>query len=139
MPPVNLPGFTCNHVIQLRQDKLDQFKFSSRKIPDAYRPQLEAFLGNWTKNGIAVPGAGRFSYPIFEVPKPDKAEIRWVNDLRQRNSITEQDYTPLPDVNKIRKDAAAANVRSILDLSNAYHQIRIEPGYEIYNTINASD
>ena len=62
-----------------------------------------------------------------------------MNDLRQRNNITERDYTPLPDVSKIREDAATTNVRSILDLSNAYHQIRIEPGYEIYNTINAGD
>ena len=36
--PEGLPPLRerCNHVIQLWQDKLDQFKFSSRKIPDAY-------------------------------------------------------------------------------------------------------
>ena len=62
-----------------------------------------------------------------------------MNDLYQRNNITERDYTPLPDVNKIREDVAPAKVLSILDISNAYHQIRIEPGYEIYNTIKLED
>jgi hypothetical protein len=140
--PEGLPPLRhgCNHIIRLDQEKLDKFTFHSRRIPDAYRKELIAHLANWKNQGIARPGPGRFPCSIFGVPKADPSRgWRWVNDLRDRNSITERDYTPLPHADNIREDAARANFTSLLDLSNAYHQVRVEPSSEELNVINADD
>jgi transposase InsO family protein len=137
LPPLR-PG--CNHVVRLDAKKLDQFKFHARRVPDAYRQDLVSHLDNWKRQGIAVPGPGRFPCSIIGRRKvPPSKGWPWVNDLRDRNSITERDYTPLPNAEKIREDAARANVRSLLDLSNAYHQVRCDPTSEELNTINADD
>jgi hypothetical protein len=137
LPPLR-PG--CNHIVRLDAKKLDQFKFHARRVPDAYRQDLVGHLDNWKRQGIAVPGPGRFPCSIFGRRKvPPSKGWRWVNDLRDRNSITERDYTPLPNAEKIREDAARANVKSLLDLSNAYHQVRCDPASEELNTINADD
>jgi hypothetical protein len=128
--PEGLPPLRhgCNHIIQLDRDKLENFKFHSQRIPDAYRKELIAHLTNWKKQGIARPGPGRFPCSIFGLPKVHPSRgWRWVNDLRDRKSITERDYTPLPYADNIREDAARANFKSLLDLSNAYHQVRVEP------------
>ena len=97
---------------------------------------MKPFLDKWTKQGIAIPGEGHFACPTFAVKKPGKDEPRWVHDLRARNKITERDYTPIPEQRRMLESAAHAKFLSVLDLADAYHQIRIEPGYEQYNTIS---
>ena len=53
--------------------------------------------------------------------------LRTVVDGRQRNENTIKDVTPLPDQDLIRLDVARANIRSKIDLSDAYEQICIIP------------
>ena len=53
--------------------------------------------------------------------------LRTVVDGRQRNDNTIKDVTPLPDQDLIRLDVARARIRSKIDLSDAYEQIRIIP------------
>jgi hypothetical protein len=140
--PEGLPPLRegCNHIIRIDEEKLKEFHFTPRRIPDAYRPDLVQHLGNWQRDGIANAGPGITPAAMFGTPKisPSKG-WRWVNDLRDRNKITLRDYTPIPSTDIIREDAARANYISLLDLSNAYHQIRVDPGCEKYNVINAGD
>jgi hypothetical protein len=140
--PEGLPPLRegCNHIIRIDDEKLKDFHFTPRRIPDAYRPDLVQHLGNWQRNGIANAGPGITPAAMFGTPKiPPSKGWRWVNDLRDRNKITLRDYTPIPSTDVIREDAARANYISLLDLSNAYHQIRVDPGCEKYNVINAGD
>jgi predicted aspartyl protease len=53
--PQGLPPLRhgCNHIIRLDQDKLENFKFHSGRIPDACRTELIAHSNNWKKQGIA--------------------------------------------------------------------------------------
>ena len=62
---------------------------------------------------------------------------RWLNDLRARNAVTRRDMTPIPDQNVILETAAQSNFLTKMDMKDAYHQIRIEPESEQYNTITA--
>jgi hypothetical protein len=66
------------------------------------------------------------------VPKSSKNqnELRTVFDLREQNANTHKDLTPMPDQDAIRHAVAKAKYRSKCDISNAYEQIRIEPGDE---------
>ena len=51
--------------------------------------------------------------------------LRTVVDARQRNDNTIKDVTPLPDQDIIREDVARAKIRSKVDLSDAYEQVRV--------------
>lgn len=65
--------------------------------------------------------------PLLCIPKKT-GQLRTVVDCRKRNENTVRDVTPFPDQDQIRMDVARAKVRSKIDLSDAYEQIRIVPG-----------
>ena len=99
--------------------------------------QLSKWLQEWKENGIAVNRLAPYAAPIFGVPKKAPEEIRWVIDLKERNHYTIRDYTPIPNQPIIRNDVASHPLRSKIDMSNAYYQIRVELADEIKNSITA--
>src|SRR5690606_10352353 len=60
----------------------------------------------------------------------DPTKARFIHDLPARNAQTILDRTPMPDQDAIRNAVARAKYRSKIDLSDAYHQIRINPKHE---------
>jgi hypothetical protein len=136
--PEGLPPLRegCNHKIRIVESQRGEFKNRYVPIAEAWKDQARAFIAKWRSQGIAVPGEGYFACPTFAVPKPGKKEPRWVHDLRERNKITERDYTVIPLQRQMLEAAAQAKCLSVLDLADAYHQIRMDPEYEQYNTIS---
>lgn len=65
--------------------------------------------------------------PMLCIPKKN-GKLHTIIDLRQQNENLLKNITPLPDQDQIRMDVAQAKVRSKIDMSNVYEQIRIEPG-----------
>jgi hypothetical protein len=53
--------------------------------------------------------------------------LHTVIDAQERNDNTEKDVTPLPDQDLIHLDTARAKIRSKIDFSEAYEQIRVQP------------
>jgi hypothetical protein len=111
-------------------------EFPNVKIAEAWKDQARAFIAKWGSPGIALPGEGYFTCPTFAVPKPGQKEPRWVHDLRERNKITERDYTEISLQRQMLESAAQAECLSVLDLADAYQQIRMDPEYKQYNTIS---
>lgn len=70
------------------------------------------------------------------IPKRDTG-IRTVVDCRKRNTNTIKDVTPFPDQEQICMDVAKAPIRSKIDLSDAYEQIRIDPS-DVWKTAFAT-
>lgn len=126
----------CDHEIPIIAGKESEFKRRYVPVAEAWLPQLREHLNKWQRYGIAVVGEGQFACPTFAVPKAGRNEPRWVHDLRQRNKITQRDYTMIPEQRRMLESAARARCLSVLDLTDAYHQIRIKPNSEKYNTIN---
>ena len=50
-----------------------------------------------------------------------------VFDLRQQNDNTWKYVTPFPEQDTIRHDVARAQLRSKLDMTEAYEQMRVKP------------
>ena len=71
---------------------------------------------------------------MFPKLKPN-GEIRLLADLIPRNDITIKDHGGIPNQAMILRTVARAQLRSSIDLSNWYFQIRIDPTNETYNTI----
>ena len=67
------------------------------------------------------------------VKKYDKPnEARFLFDLVDRNKITQKDNTPIPDITSIINQIARHPFRSKIDLTDGYHNVRIEPESEKY-------
>src|SRR5690242_16870360 len=97
---------------------------------------MKKLLDDWELAGIVEHTDGRFPCPLYAIPKQGKDKPRYVTDLRPRNAICERDYTTIPNQHIILTDIARANYRSLIDISNAYFQIRVAPECEDFNTIN---
>ena len=68
---------------------------------------------------------------MFCMPKPGKPdEPHFVTDFRQRNENTVRDNYLLPNMTHILNDIARAKYRSLIDLKDAFFQIRIHPDDE---------
>jgi hypothetical protein len=86
----------CDHEIPIIQGMESEFKKRYVPVAEAWLPQMRQHLNKWQQAGIAVIGEGQFACPTFAVAKPGRNEPRWVHDLRQRNKITQRDYTMIP-------------------------------------------
>lgn len=98
----------------------------------------EAFMDQWTNKCNAYIQSGRWevsntrnAVPMMYIPKPGKAgepaKLRTVIDLRARNDNMKKMASPLPDIDGIMRRVAARKYRSVLDLKDAYEQVRIVP------------
>ena len=78
------------------------------------------------------------------IAKPGKKvgsvpELRTVVDLRARNANTMKMSSPLPDIDGVLRRVAGARYRSLLDLKNAYEQIRIIPEHVDCSAVTTPD
>ncbi|CAA7263787.1 unnamed protein product [Cyclocybe aegerita] len=99
----------------------------------------EAFLNQWVDKRNAYLKSQRWevtnsrnTVPMLFIPKPSKKpgdppRLRTVNDLRARNANTKKMTSPLPDIDGIMRRVASKKYRTILDLKDAYEQVRIDP------------
>jgi hypothetical protein len=65
--------------------------------------------------------------PLLCIPKKN-GRLHTVVDCRERNLNTVKDLTPFPDQDMIWNDIAQAPYHTKLNMSDAYEQVRVEPG-----------
>jgi hypothetical protein len=125
--PLELPPFSeVNHRIPLI-DPNKPIKHRYSKCPDLLHPLLMEKIDHYLAAGWweekNVPQAS----PLLCIPKKD-GRLHMVVDCRKRNLNTVKDLTPFPDQDMIQNDVAQAPYRTKLDMSDAYEQVRVEPG-----------
>lgn len=122
--PPRLPPFrVITHRIPLIDDK-KRYKYRLPKCPDALKPQLMEKIKRYTAAGWWERVHTDQAAPMLCIPKKT-GKLRTPIDLRQRNENTVKDVTPLPDQDQIRMDVARAKIRSKIDFSDAYEQVRV--------------
>lgn len=125
--PERLPPLRdINHRIPLVDDNLN-YRYHLPRCAEAIKPALMEKIQRYTRAEWWTPATVPQAAPMLCIPKKDGG-LRTVIDCRKRNDNTIKDVTPFPDQEQIRMDVARAPVRSKIDLSDAYEQIRIEPG-----------
>ena len=125
VPMVLPPLRDINHRIQLVDERM-KYNYYSPRCPESMRLQQKDKLIQYEQAGWWVRNTTEQAAPMMCIPKKN-GKIRTVVDLRKRNDNTVRDVTPLPDQDQIRTDVARAKIRSKIDLSNAYEQVRIVP------------
>ena len=102
---------------------------------EALLPQLRNKLDTETKTRRVYPTQDSSVCSLFMIPKHDKPnEARYLHDLIDRNNITRKDHTPIPDICNIVNTVARHPFRSKLDLTDGYHNIRVEPDSEQFTS-----
>ena len=76
--------------------------------------------------GIIKASKSEWSSPLHMVPKSN-GEFRPCGDYRALNSITKPDRYPIPNINSFSSKLAGKKCFSKIDLTSAYHQIRVHP------------
>jgi hypothetical protein len=134
--PERLPPLReINHHIPLI-DERKRYKYHSPRCPDALKPELTEKIARYTRAGWWKPDQVEQAAPMLCVRKKND-KLRTVVDGRQRNENTVKDVTPLPDQDVIRLDVARAKIRSKIDLSDAYEQVRVVPS-DVHKTAFAT-
>ena len=67
-----------------------------------------------------------------KIDKPD--EVRFLHDLVDCNKNTYPNKTTIPDIPSIKRTIAQHPYRSKIDLTNAFHEVRIKPEHEKYTS-----
>ncbi|KAL1253020.1 hypothetical protein QQF64_017713, partial [Cirrhinus molitorella] len=92
------------------------------RIPEARRQAVEEEVQDMLKLGVIEPSRSPWSSPIVMVPKPD-GTLRFCNDFRRLNEISEFDGYPMPRVDELLDRLGRARYISTLDLTKGYWQV----------------
>lgn len=136
-PPPQLPPIRAiNHTITLIDPDKRYKGLRPPKCAAGLYPLFAAKTERYQKAGWWEPAAGRDPMPMLILPKKSGGElgIRTVVDARPRNDNTILDSTPLPDVDHIRESVAQAKYVTVIDLKDAYEQMRVMPD-SVKNTL----
>jgi hypothetical protein len=141
MEDTDLPPFRAiNHEIPLI-DVNKIYPWRPSRCPEAFRPQWIEKKKAYLKSEIT---SARNTVPMLLIPKPGTRigqvpELRMVMDLRARNANTVKMTSPLPDIDGMLRRVANAKFKSLLDLKNAYEQIRIIPEHVGRSAVTTPD
>ena len=140
----DLPPFRAiNHEIPLiDEDKI--YPWRPSRCPEVYRAQWAEKKDIYLKSGRWKISSARNTVPMMFIAKPGRKignvpELRTVVDLRARNANTLKMSSPLPDIDGVLRRVASARYRSLLDLKNAYEQIRIIPEHVERSAVTTPD
>ena len=77
-------------------------------------------------SGVITPSESEWRSPLQLVPK-NNGEYRPCGDYRALNTITKVDRYPIPNINSFSSKLVNKKYFSKIDLTSAYHQIKVHP------------
>ncbi|KAL1259048.1 hypothetical protein QQF64_009625 [Cirrhinus molitorella] len=84
------------------------------RVPEACRHAIEKEIQKMLKLGVIEPSRSPWSSPIVLVPKPD-GTLRFCNDYRHLNEISDFDSYPMPRVSKVSESEGVQHPDSLMD------------------------
>ena len=99
-----------------------------RRIPFHIRKDIEKELERleWLDIIEKADGPTPWVSPIVAVPKKN-GEIRICVDMREANQAILREKHPMPTIDELIADLNGSTLFSTLDLTNAYHQLELDP------------
>ncbi|QRW12655.1 Transposon Ty3-I Gag-Pol polyprotein [Ceratobasidium sp. AG-Ba] len=124
LPPLRV----MNHCIPTIDDN-KTYSWRSSRCPDALRGQWEEKLNVYINSGRWEYATGKNAIPMLLIPKKGSGgvSLRTVLDKREQNTNTYKLASPLPDIQEILWKVSQYKFKSLIDGTDAYEQIRIEP------------
>ena len=102
---------------------------------EASLPQLRDKINAELETGQIYPAQDSAACSMFMIKKHDKQnEARFLHDLVDRNANMRKDITSILDIPSIINTVARHPYRSKIDLTDGYHNVRIEPESEEFTS-----
>ena len=137
LPPMR----AINHTIPLI-DENKTYPWRPLRCPEAFREQWAEKRDAYLKTGRWEVSSAGNTVPMLLIPKPNTSnpvQLRTVVDLRERNKNTVKMTSPLPDMDGMLRRAASRPYRTLLDMKNAYEQIRVIPEHVPRTAVTTPD
>ncbi|KAK7492185.1 hypothetical protein BaRGS_00016659, partial [Batillaria attramentaria] len=97
-----------------------------RPIPHSQVEVVEREVDDMLNLGVIEPAASPYNAPIVLVKKKGQNAVRFCNDFRELNKVTEFDAEPITDVEHLFASLSKAKFFSKLDLTKGYWAIPIK-------------
>ena len=129
-----------NHTIPLIDEK-KVYTWRPSRCPEAFREQWVEKKDAYLKTGWWEITSASNTVPMLLIPKPHTSPplLRTVFDLRERNKNTVKLTSPLPDMEGMLRRTASRPFRTMLDMKNAYEQIRVVPEHVPRTAVTTPD
>ena len=137
LPPLR----DINHTIPLIDEKMT-YTWRPSRCPEAFRDQWAEKRDAYLKSGRWEITSSGNTVPMLLIPKPNTSnpvQLRCVVDLRERNRNTHKMTSPLPDMEGMLRRTASHRYWTVLDMKNAYEQIRVIPDHVPRTTVTTPD
>jgi len=118
---------SCTHLIEHDIALKPNSKIVNQKphiIPKKHEESFNTMLRDLNREGILEPTTSPWNHRIFLIPKKS-GELRAVLDFRALNDLTEPQKYDLPSIEDLLSRIGDAQLFSSLDMSQAYHQIKL--------------
>ena len=133
----NVLGCYRGAAVELTVDKEPQFH-KARPVPYAIRDSVERELNKMVEESVLKRVATvSCAAPIVAVPKKSSDQIRVCGDFSVTyNSCADIVQYPIPRIEDLHSVLQGCKMFSVLDMSQAYHQLPIAENSQKYLTIN---
>ncbi|XP_063075477.1 uncharacterized protein LOC134465637 [Engraulis encrasicolus] len=118
----SLPGHT--EVVQHEVRTIPGKRVNQRpyRVPEARKAVIQEEVRKMLELGVIEESKSAWASPIVLVPKPD-GSVRFCNDYRKLNEISEFDAYPMPRVDDLVDSLGHARFLTTLDLTKGYWQV----------------
>ncbi|XP_077951363.1 retrovirus-related Pol polyprotein from transposon 297 [Gasterosteus aculeatus] len=98
----------------------------SYRVPEAHKGAIQEEVRKMLELGVIEEPQSAWASPIVLVPKPD-GSIRFSNDIRKLNEVSEFDAYPMPRVDDLVDSLGYYRFVTTLDLTKGYWQVPLTP------------
>ncbi len=124
-------------VLQIKSDAVPVYK-RARTVPYHLKPLVESELQRLEEKGVIEPVThAEWASPTVNIIKSDGKSVRICADFKETlNPVCTAERYPLPTPEDIFAKLAGGVIYSTLDLSHAYHQLKLSADTQKYMVIN---
>ena len=133
----SIPGCTDTVVHEIRLITKGPVKKKIYPVPLHLKEEFDKEIDKLLDLDIIEPSNSSFCSPVVMVKKPDKS-FKITQDFRALNAITEFDSEPMPAIEDDLHKFAGCKYISEIDITKAYHQIKLHPDSQPFTAFPTS-
>ena len=132
-----VPGCTDTVMHEIRLTTREPVRKKIYPVPIRLRDDFDMEVDKLLELDIIEPSHSSFCSPVVMVKKPDNS-YRLTQDYRALNAVTQFDSEPMPAIEDDLHKFSGCKYISEIDITKAYHQIKLHPNSRAYTAFPTS-